>query len=85
MDVIAPLSIDELSILQILSDEGARPMAVIGRWKQPVLDLTRRGFLMALDPVNYVITDAGRRALRSAEAEDERTLAKVLNRFRGVE
>jgi len=85
MDVLIPLSIDELSILQILADAGARPMAAIGRWKNSVLELTKRGFLKSLDPVNYVITDAGRKALRDAEAENDRGLARAINRFRGIE
>lgn len=85
MDALIPLSVDELAILQILADAGARPMAAIGRWKTSVLDLTKRGFLRALDPVNYVITDAGRKALRDAEADNDRGLVRAINRLRGVE
>lgn len=72
-EILAPLTDDERAVLMIAS-QGA-PMIPIGRWERPIKALARRGFMQMLDAMNYVITEAGRAAMNSAEqaAQDDFT------------
>lgn len=66
MEVLAPLTDDERAVLMIAS-QGA-PMIPVGRWEPAIKALARRGFMLMLDAVNYVITEAGMAALRPGDA-----------------
>jgi hypothetical protein len=78
-EIIAPLSEDERAVLMIAAQ--GQYMIPIGRWEQSVKALTARGFLRKLDNVNYVITEAGRKASEDAETDAFNGLFKVSRRY----
>jgi hypothetical protein len=80
-EAIVPLSDDERTVLMI-AVEGSS-MIAIGRWKEPILALTRRGFMRKVDEVNYVITEAGRAASEVAEDDAIRDYLKIGRKFGG--
>jgi hypothetical protein len=80
-DIIAPLSDDERTVL--LCAIGGGSMIPVGRWEEPVKSLARRGYLKMLDPMNYVITDAGRKASDDAEDDILRDYLKAGQRYAG--
>lgn len=84
--VMPALTQDEIAVLMIAAE--GEPMMPIGRWEKPVEALVSKGFLKghpsAQDPTgrhNCYITDAGRQALQSEEAETDKALAATLNKF----
>jgi hypothetical protein len=81
MTAIAPLSDDERTVLMIAVQ--GQYMIPTGRWKEPILALTRRGFMRKLDEVNYVITEAGRAASDTAEDDAIRDYLKIGRKFGG--
>jgi hypothetical protein len=81
MTVIVPLTDDERTVL-LIAGEG-QYMIPMGRWKEPVLSLARRGFLKKLDDVNYVITEAGLAASDTAEDDAIRDFLNAGRRFGG--
>ena len=87
MDVLSPLTQDEVTVLQILADPRAPFLAAIGRWKAALLNLERRGFVERTDDTafNFRVTPAGRGAIEASEKENDRKLAGVLYQFRGIE
>jgi hypothetical protein len=66
---------DELTVLAI-ADTG-QYMIPIGRWQPAVLSLNEKGYLIKLDDVNYVITEAGRKALRADADHDLRAIQET--------
>lgn len=71
------LTEDEFTVL-LLADNG-ESMIPIGRWKAPILSLTTKGFMRKNDEVNYSITDAGRQARATRDAEDEDAMLGLLS------
>lgn len=84
MEVLAPLTFDETVVLQILS-AGGGPLAPIGRWKNPILSLEKRGFLKRTDAFNFEITPAGLAVVDMDVQESDSAVAKTLSSTRGVE
>lgn len=76
-EIQVPLTQDEHSILLIAAEGGS--IAPIGKWKDPVLNLHRRGLLRRLDDMNYVGTEAGNRAGEELENENLRALIHANN------
>ena len=76
---MSELTADEESVLSIAST--GESMIPIGRWKEPTLELTRRGLMRANDPSNYFITDAGRKALAQNEDEPFRQILESGNKI----
>lgn len=79
MEILAPLSSDERTVLMIAAE--GQYMIPIGRWEQPIKALAARGFLHKLDDVNYVITEAGRAASNESEADAWNDLVKVSRKY----
>jgi len=53
-------------------------LAPIGRWKEPVLELARKGLLQRLNEVNYAITLEGKKACAERDREDDAAFRSVL-------
>lgn len=70
------MTTDELTVLMIAV--GGESMIPIGRWEAPIRALTERGLLRALDAVNFVITDAGRAAVKAEEKEADQAFTKAI-------
>ncbi len=67
---------DEMTVLMIASQ--GESMIPIGRWETPIRALTERGLMRSFDSVNYVITDAGTKAMQAEEREREGDFARAL-------
>lgn len=67
---------DEMTVLMIAAQGEA--MIPIGRWEKPIRDLTAQGLMRKLDGVNYVITDEGRRAVKTEEQQRDGDFANAL-------
>lgn len=67
---------DELTVLMIAAT--GESMIPIGRWKEPIEALTRRGMMRAANDMNYVITEAGCKAVRDEESSRDQDFAKAL-------
>jgi len=76
------LSDDEFTVLMIAA--GGESMIPIGRWERPVKALAERGLLNRLNEANYVITEAGRLAVRERDRQDDKLLADVINKRNAV-
>ena len=77
------LNSDEVTVLMIAN--RGESMIPIGRWETSVKSLADKGYMTqaiqgALGPVNYIITDAGRRALAADEDDDIRQMIVASNR-----
>lgn len=77
---MSELTQDEHTVLLIAGKD--QNMMAIGRWEKPVKDLTARGFLRMLDPVNFIITSAGRAALEREEMAENKALSEAFTRTR---
>lgn len=64
----------------MLAAEG-KSMIPIGIWEKPILNLTVLGLLKKFDSVNYGITDAGRKILDSAQAEEDADFKQAFARL----
>ena len=78
------LTTDELAVLMIA--EKGELMIPIGRWEAPIKSLAAKGYMTqaikgALGAVNYIITDAGRRACIDDEESEARNLLAMNNKF----
>lgn len=77
------LSTDELAVLMIA--EKGESMIPIGRWEEPIKSLAAKGYMTqaikgALGSVNYIITDAGRRACIDDEDAELRGILTMRTR-----
>lgn len=70
------ISDDEFTVLSI-AHEG-QSMIPIGRWQKPVESLRTRGYMLAIDGANYIITTAGRTAWKAADAERDKGLGQMI-------
>ena len=77
------LTEDEFAVL-MLADDGMY-MAPIGRWKEPILALTEKGYLQKYDVVNYTITETGHRARVERDKADDKALLDILTRTKIIE
>lgn len=66
------LTDDEFTILMIAAQ--GEYLAPIGRWQEPILSAASRGLLKKLNDVNYVITDAGKQAIKERDQQDDQAL-----------
>ena len=66
------LTNDELTVLMVAS--RGESMIPIGRWAQSLKSLAARDYMRARDEANYVITDAGRRAMDEADDANIRAM-----------
>ena len=67
---------DQFTCLMIANNGDS--LAPIGRWKEPVLELARKGLLQRLNEVNYAITLEGRKACAERDREDDAALGRLL-------
>lgn len=81
-EVIEALSSDERTVLEICAEGGI--IAEIGRWKEPVERLVKKGYLEG-PQFNHYITPTGRKALSGTAPDDERALAAYVDKFRDME
>lgn len=70
------ISDDEFYVLMIAA--GGNSMIPIGRWEQPVKALAERGLMCRIDSANYVITNAGREAIKQRDKQDDQELRAAL-------
>ena len=70
------LTDDQFTVLMIANNGDM--LAPIGRWKEPVLELTRKGLMQRMDEMNYAITLEGAKAVNERDREDEAALTAVL-------
>jgi hypothetical protein len=78
----AELTEDEFTVL-LLADDGMY-MAPIGRWKEPILSLTAKGYMRKCDVVNYTITETGHQARVERDNADDKALLDALNRAKVI-
>jgi hypothetical protein len=71
------LTQDELTVLMIAAE--GESMMPIGRWEAPTRALVAKGYLLANDKYNNVITEAGRQAAEQADNANIRDMVKVNN------
>ena len=74
---MANLTDDEFTVLMIAEDNSIAPL---GRWKEPVLSLAKRGLLERYNEVNYGITLAGKEVRAARDASDEGEMLRLLGR-----
>jgi FkbM family methyltransferase len=67
---------DEMTVLMIAAE--GESMIPIGRWEKPIHDLAQLGLMSKLDSTNYVITPAGREAVKAEEQQRDGDFANAL-------
>ena len=75
---MSDLTSDEEACLLIMAEGGF--LAPIGRWEKPVYELARKGLATRKDPLNYIISGAGRERVAQLEKEHDAVFGGLIER-----